>query len=551
MVTIKKIGLVIGIMSSVIIISTNSLINTNASVSSNTYYVSPSGNDNNLGTIDNPFKTIQNGVDKLNPGDTLKIRSGKYIEKINIEKSGVSNGFITIQNYENENPILDGSIGDQDGVISISDQSFIRIKGLEITNNSKGDTPSGIFIEGKGKGIEIINNKVHDIKSNDNAHGIAVYGTDSSSGIQDIKLIGNELYNLELGQSESMVVNGNVDNFLIQGNKIHDNNNIGICCIGFENTAKSNDQARNGIVKENTVYNISSKSNPTYYGEECADGIYIDGGKDIVIERNKSYNSNIGIEVSSEHKDKISDNNIVRNNIVYGCNLYGISIGGSDTENGYADKCKIYNNTVYNCEVGVNIQKTKSNEIVNNIVYSKNLLEGSIGSNIIKNNLWYSNIDSKGLSPFSDPKFANALAGDFRLLIDSKAINLGDTSISSLIGDKDYLGNNRIIEGSIDCGAIENSSNQILVTKEAQNTLIPKSTSVATPTNNIQTKNTQIEKSTAICTPQITSINTEAPKETNNSKSHRSNYKKIPSNNSSDKDGMFTKFYNYFKKFFS
>ena len=45
----------------------------------NTYFVAPDGNDNNLGTIDQPFKTISWGAQQLRePGDTLNIRGGTY-----------------------------------------------------------------------------------------------------------------------------------------------------------------------------------------------------------------------------------------------------------------------------------------------------------------------------------------------------------------------------------------------------------------------------------------------------------------------------------------
>ncbi|MDC3011001.1 Ig-like domain-containing protein [Synechococcus sp. AH-736-G21] len=45
----------------------------------NTYFVAPYGDDNNPGTIEEPFKTISWGAQKLSrPGDTLNIRGGTY-----------------------------------------------------------------------------------------------------------------------------------------------------------------------------------------------------------------------------------------------------------------------------------------------------------------------------------------------------------------------------------------------------------------------------------------------------------------------------------------
>lgn len=95
-----------------------------------------------------------------------------------------------------------------------------------------------------------------------------------------------------------MVLNGNIDGFVIKDNTIHDNNNIGIDMIGFEGTAMHPDEesgrnayeadmVRNGICEGNVIYNISAEGNPAYFedGEYdlCAGGIYVDGGQKIEI----------------------------------------------------------------------------------------------------------------------------------------------------------------------------------------------------------------------------------------------------------------------------
>jgi hypothetical protein len=88
-----------------------------------------------------------------------------------------------------------------------------------------------------------------------NGFGIAVYGTDANAPISELVIDGNEVHHLKTGSSESLVVNGNVTNFRITHNIVHDNNNIGIDVIGFERTAPnpSVDQARDGVVSENLV----------------------------------------------------------------------------------------------------------------------------------------------------------------------------------------------------------------------------------------------------------------------------------------------------------
>ena len=51
----------------------------------NTYYVSTKGDDSNPGTLELPFRSINNAVSKVKAGDTIIIREGIYKEKIYLE----------------------------------------------------------------------------------------------------------------------------------------------------------------------------------------------------------------------------------------------------------------------------------------------------------------------------------------------------------------------------------------------------------------------------------------------------------------------------------
>ena len=155
----------------------------------------------------------------------------------------------------------------------------MRIEGFEIRNFRTAEhrlAPLGIDISGSGSHLELLKNNVHHIEqtfqgrdapgSGGNGFGIAVYGTDAKAPITDLVIDGNEVHHLKTGSSESLVVNGNVTNFRITHNVVHDNNNIGIDVIGFERTAPDPavDQARDGVVSGNLVYNITSRGNPAY-----------------------------------------------------------------------------------------------------------------------------------------------------------------------------------------------------------------------------------------------------------------------------------------------
>lgn len=484
----------------------------------NQYYVSTSGNDNNSGTIDKPWKSINYAVKKLKPGDTLYIREGVYNETVNITASGSkSGGYITISAYPGEKAVLDGTGLDPKSIgtgmfamINISDQSYIKIEGLEIRNYKTTVSKTciaGINVDGACQNIEIRNNYIHDIKNlasvdrnlnGRDAHGICVYGTESKA-ISGLVIDGNTITDCVLGSSEALTLNGNVDGFAVTNNKVYNNDNIGICFIGYEDTAPTEalDRARNGICRGNIVYNIDSYGNPAYGEDKSADGIYCDGATNIVIEKNIVHHANFGIELASEHKGKSTSNITVRNNIVYNCDNAGLALGGYDKQRGNSVNNIITNNTFYHNDTRkegfgeVFIQyDTRNNIIKNNIFYANN--NGTFiyneykenTGNVIDYNIYYSdkaasncywtwkNVAYKGFeqyksktgndqnSLFINPQFKNASAQDFSLQSTSPAINAGDPSFVPQaapdgVPETDIVGNNRVAGNRVDCGAYE------------------------------------------------------------------------------------------------
>ncbi len=190
-------------------------------ISVTNYYVSPTGNELNPGTLDQPFATIQKAANVATAGSTIYIRGGVYNQKVRVARSGASGAPITFQNYQNEKVILDGSKVklEDDGLFTMEDKNYIQVKGLGFRNlklTKVNETPIGIYITGTGSYIDIRNNYIHYIEANvmdGNAHGIAVYGTSSSAqnNLNHIVIDNNELTNLKLGLSEGIAVNGNVD----------------------------------------------------------------------------------------------------------------------------------------------------------------------------------------------------------------------------------------------------------------------------------------------------------------------------------------------------
>jgi Protein of unknown function (DUF1565) len=479
------------------------------------FYVSPTGDDSNPGTMKAPWRTIQHAADAATAGSTVNVHGGTYEERVTIHVSGnARDGYVTFRSYPGETAILDGERLTPEGrsaMLVILNKSYVRIQGFEIRNyrtNDRRRTPMGISVLGAGTHIEILKNNVHHIEQTfagrdapgrgGNGFGIAVYGTDVKTSITNLVIDGNEVHHLQTGSSESLVVNGNVTNFRITHNVVHDNNNIGIDIIGAEHTAPDSavDQARDGVVSENLVYNITSKGNPAYGNDQSSDGIYVDGGTRIVIERNVIHHVDFGIELASEHRGRTTSYITARNNLIYACNTAGISIGGYGAERGGTDHCTVINNTLY----GNDTADTGSGEFLmqfnmtnnafeNNIVYAGNRclmtssksasVDGSQPAVSMDYNLYYcasgaqaslwgwypasytgfaNYVKTSGNdrhSRFVDPRFVDSSKNDFHLQAGSPAIDAGTNAGMLVVGERDLGGGARVHGSNIDAGCYE------------------------------------------------------------------------------------------------
>lgn len=500
---ICKIGLLM-LVSMLIISSSNIHSNLVFAQGGATYYVSVTGDDQNPGSKSAPWRTIQKAADTLEPGDTVYVRSGVYAEFVSLQNSGSSSGgFITFQNYPNETPVIDGtelSVSKKNqALVNLSNVNDVKFDGFEIrnlTSSSSSIDPAGIRVHNGGSNIQLLNNNIHDIKNTSakgDGHGIHVLGN-TSSPLTDLVISGNEVHHLMTGRSESVTLSGNIDGFSITNNKVYENNNIGIELAGFYGACSGScdDQTRNGVVAENTVYRIDSSKNPAYgTGVHAAGGIYADGAKNVLIERNHVYSNDFGIELASEQNKKATSNITVQNNFIHHNYGAGLIMGGAGSSNGGAFDNTIVNNTFLENDIlnqgygEITLQwYNEDNIIANNIIYSNkqgvfvtkintsgsdnkldyNLLYNTNGASS-KTWRWqgksYSNwnaykkatgLDANSL--FSNPLFVDKTNNNINLTSKSPAINKGSNQYATE-GADDYSGGTRIRGARVDIGAIE------------------------------------------------------------------------------------------------
>ncbi|HYE68871.1 MAG TPA: right-handed parallel beta-helix repeat-containing protein, partial [Anaerovoracaceae bacterium] len=445
-----------------------------------------------------PWRSIQKAAESATPGSTVQIKAGTYYERINIKVSGTSaEKPIIFKNYENDKVIIDGSkssASTQEDLIHISNQSFVKLIGLEILNNTNKDKDyfvTGIGIWGKGEGIEIRNCKIHQIwytgsSGDSGAQAIAVNGSHDTEPISGLVIDGNEIWDIKCGRSETVALNGNVDRFEFTNNYVHDTDNIGLILTG---------DVRNGFVGQNKMERNSFETNPNYTKDDySAGGIYADGAKDTTIAYNTCTGNDIGIKVGNETRNKECKGIIVRDNLFYGNKTSGIQVGGYDVNKGGAVDCQFLNNTLYNNNTKkqgrgeINIAKSHDLLFSSNIIYTgaqnlavstedfgaKNIYNINFNHNIyygpggarglrftgvdtglVGLNMWKSKTKQDGSSRIADPKFADSEKGDFRLVSYSPAIDFGNPAYIIEEDEKDFGGSLRINGKAIDCGIYE------------------------------------------------------------------------------------------------
>ena len=201
------------------------------------YYVSPSGDDSNLGTAAYPWRTIQKAADTLMAGDIVYIRAGDYHERVTPQNSGSADNYITYAAYPGETAAINGSgvilPDDLAGLFEISNKSYIRVAGLRVINAGPFNNNAGILVLNSGY-ITVENNATYNTASS----GIGVWGS------HNVIVDGNRIDEAGGGWQERLSVAG-TDTFEVRNNEVLNCHKEGICI---------KDGSSNGQVNRNHVH---------------------------------------------------------------------------------------------------------------------------------------------------------------------------------------------------------------------------------------------------------------------------------------------------------
>jgi hypothetical protein len=381
-----------------------------------TYYVAKTGNDNNPGTITQPWLTISKAASTMVAGDTVFIKRGTYSEYVSITKSGSPGNYITYSAYPGDEnlAIIDGSTltstwWDDEGLIAIK-ASYINITGLRVTNSKL----AGITAFGPNTDITLRNN----IVSHTSTQCISFDGDEYTHDIKNVTIIGNYVSDCVNGNNpgikfgEFLTVQG-VDTFEVAGNIV--------CCSTVDGTGGGEGidvpGGINGAIHHNIVHDLSRL---LIYVSTDAGGIT----NNIDVYDNLVYNGSFSSQCE----------------VSWGCS--GIVVV---PEGGTVSNVNVYNNIVYNTLRSLDVVSSSNVNINSNTLRNQIYISSSTGV-VIRNTVGTSINDGSGSTKdhnwLTDTQgsagFVNEAGHDYHLQSSSPLINAG-TAIGAPAFDFDGI----------------------------------------------------------------------------------------------------------------
>jgi parallel beta-helix repeat protein len=394
------------------------------------YYVATNGNDNNGGTIDLPFLTINKAASVAQAGDVVIIKSGTYIQSSSIKpvNSGTSESPITYRAEVAGQTIIDGQstvpiIASREGLFHVIGKSWLIIDGLRLINSGF----FGFAFRDQATNILIKNCSTF----NTGASGIVAANTSNITVLNNTVQKACQALGSGINTSECITM-ASVEKFEVAYNTVFDrlvDVNNGGEGIDAKNSCKD------GSIHHNTLYDLVRHA------------IYIDAFlgemNNIDVYANKVYNCpKSAIVIVSEEGGTVTGVK-VHDNVVYNCGNIGIWVAGY-LRNGPLKNVEIYQNTIFNCggkgnylNSGILIEA--SNPQCSGFVFRNNIVSGcpvTIKSNVsqpfaitIDNNIFSGPIGSFSATTTVtntlnvDPLFVNTEANDVHLQKGSPAID--------------------------------------------------------------------------------------------------------------------------------
>jgi hypothetical protein len=396
--------------------------------SANDYYAAPGSSSGGDGSLANPWTNLQNAVNALNPGDTLYLRGGLYrpTSTVALQKSGTGSARITVRNYADETPILDGSSMSSGSILRINHADHVTVQGLRLQNSHNHGIHAYISDH-----LEILNNHTY----NTWGPGIGVWG-DAGNRIwsDQVKVLGNRVEkpnhvdapgydpDARWPPHEGITI-ARVSNFEVGYNEVWNGMKEGIDAKGPN---------RHGLIHRNYVHGLPRVA------------YYVDGWtelqEDITLRENIAHDTRFGFQVTSEDGREVRNINIEHNLVFDLTGDAGIMLSAYEPESRVHD-LSVINNTIIGGDYGLlsYLPDDFPEQALRDMVIRNNILNGDYRAyrNDATLGVTYDHNLENLAEGFKDPA-----AGDYRLTADSPAIDAGhpDATYNDPDGSRNDIG---------------------------------------------------------------------------------------------------------------
>jgi parallel beta-helix repeat protein len=395
--------------------------------------VSPSGSDNNNGSADAPWKTLQHAADTVVAGDTVTVRAGEYAGFVmgwDSDAEGTESSPITFK--AKKGAVINSRNARTPDGINLEGVSHVIIKGFKIVNTTETITRAG---------IRSVTNHHVTIKDNriDKAGRWGVFTGFSD----DVKIEGNRISRSAI--EHGIYVSNSGDRPVIRGNTIWANRANGIHMNGDES------QGGDGIISDALVENNTIYEN----GIGGGSGINCDGVQRSIIRNNLLYDNHAsGISLYRiDGADGSKKNRVINNTIIVASDgRWALNIRDGSTGN------TVYNNILHNkgsYRGSISISEDSLSEFVSdyNVIMSRFTTDD--GNSVQSLSQWRSRTGQDRHSIAARPTrlFVDFGGHDYHLSVSSPAINIGTMTRSP---SRDLEGVSRRQGLGVDIGAFEN-----------------------------------------------------------------------------------------------
>jgi len=278
------------------------------------------------------YTTIQEAVTAANPGDTIQVKPGNYIDNVDVSKP------LNIYGSGKDFTIVNAT--DPGGIVF-----YVHADGVNI---------SGFTARGGSSGVYLRSTKFCNISQN--------RMTSNNFGIN--------LWGMELDPSSRNV---------IENNDVNSNKNNGIWADhSDDNTIRKNNLDSNGVGMgfDYSNYNEIVDNNITSSGG----GLYLDNSNNNRLRgNNASLNSQAGFYLRDSH------NNTISKNILSSSRQWGLFSWGS------AGNLIVENNVILNEVCGIELFNSSGNR-----VYHNNIMDNSVQAKEDNSNIWDNGYSSGG-----------------------------------------------------------------------------------------------------------------------------------------------------------